>query len=68
MDYTEREPAPPLRPPKMVAGEWYLKGFVDAYHAHLAVIPRGPAGEQYKKGYTEGLAAAQRDFFAAIWN
>jgi len=68
MDYTEREPAPPLRPPKMAAGEWYVKGFEDGYHAHLAVIPRGAAGEQYNKGYNEGLEAALRDCFAATWN
>ncbi len=65
-DYTDREPVPPLTAPHMVAGEWYLRGFVDAYNAHVAVAPEGPAGEQYTRGYNEGLAAVQRDFFAAM--
>lgn len=67
MEYTGCEPALPLRPSRMVAGEWYLRGFLDTYEARLAVIPLGPAGEEYKKGYAEGLSATQRDFFAAIW-
>ena len=66
MDYTDREPDPPLTAPRMVAGEWYLRGFADAYSAHLAVAPDGPAGDQYSRGYKEGLAAVQRDFFAAM--
>ena len=52
----------------MVGGEWYLRGFLDGYCARWAVVPRGPAGEQYKKGYAEGVASAQRDIFAATWN
>jgi hypothetical protein len=67
MDYTEPVPAPPLKPPE-ITGEWYLRGFADAYHAHVAVIPAGPAGDQYSKGYMEGLAAFQRDVFAEIWS
>ncbi len=67
MDYTEPVPAPAIKPLEMAAGEWYLRGFADAYSAHVAVIPAGPAGEQYSKGYTEGLAAVQRDIFAEIW-
>ena len=66
MDYTDREPAPPLTSPRMVAGEWFLRGFADAYNAHVAVAPEGPAGDQYSRGYKEGLAAVQRDFFAAM--
>ncbi len=66
MDYTDREPDPPLTAPRMVAGEWYLRGFADAYNAHVAVAPEGLAGEQYGRGYKEGLAAVQRDFFAAM--
>ena len=66
MDYIEREPAPPFRLPKCLAGEWYLKGYEDAFSARQAITPIGPAGDQYKKGYDEGLAAAQREFFAAI--
>ena len=61
VDYTEREPVLPLRPPKMVADGWYLKGFADGYHARPAIMPREPLGEQYRKGYIEGLAAAERD-------
>ena len=67
MEYIDPEPAAPLKPPRIVAGEWYLQGFIAAYEARLALIPLGPAGEEYKRGYAEGLAAAQRDFFAAIW-
>ena len=66
MDYSDREPVPPLMTPKMVAGEWYLKGFADAYNARPALVPSGPAGEEYSRGYKEGLAAVQRDFFAAM--
>ena len=65
MDYTERQSLTPLRPLRVVVGEWYLKGFADAYDAHWAVIPCGPFGEQYKKGYALGLAAVRREFFAA---
>jgi hypothetical protein len=67
MDYLQREPMSPIRRPQMVAGEWYLKGFADAYHAHQVVSPSGPAGEEYGRGYTAGLEAVQRDFFAAVW-
>ena len=66
MDYSEREPVPPLITPRMVAGEWYLRGFADAYDARVALTPEGPAGAQYTRGYHEGLAAVQRDFFAAM--
>ncbi|MGE5073151.1 MAG: hypothetical protein ACM3MF_06960 [Anaerolineae bacterium] len=66
MDYTEANPMPAVQPPRSVVGEWYLKGFVDAYGAHQAVVPSGPAGEEYQKGYQEGLAAVQRDFFSAL--
>jgi hypothetical protein len=65
MYYTEYHPATPPRPPLMVVGDWYLKGFADAYGAHWAVAPNGPAGEQYKKGYALGVAAVRREFFAA---
>jgi len=68
MDYAEREPVMPLKPPRMVVGEWYLRGFADAYGAHWAVIPWGPAGEQYKKGYALGLATVRREFLAAAWS
>ncbi len=68
MDYAEREPVMPLRPPKLVVGEWYLKGFADAYGAHWAVIPYGSAGEQYKKGYALGIATVRREFFEATQN
>jgi hypothetical protein len=50
----------------MIAGEWFLRGFVDACNARAALVPEGPAGEQYGRGYSQGLAAVQRDFFAAI--
>jgi hypothetical protein len=67
MDDTAREPAPPRKPPQLAAGEWYVKGFADGYHARLAVIPVGTAGEQYNKGYDEGLEIALRDCLAAHW-
>lgn len=63
MDYIEREPARPLSTPRMVVGEWYLKGFADAYDCHWAVVPWGPAGEEYKKGYALGAAAFRAEFF-----
>lgn len=66
MDYSEREPVLPLLTPKMVAGQWYLQGFMDAYSARVALVPFGPAGEEYNRGYEQGLAAVQRDFFAAM--
>ncbi len=64
------EPTPPVSPklPPIAAGEWYLYGFEDAYRGRQAIVPSGPAGEQYKRGYDEGLEAVQRDFFAATWN
>ena len=67
MDYTERALAPALRPSETIAGEWYLRGFADAYGAHWAAAPCGPAGEQYKKGYALGVAAVRSEFFAAAW-
>ncbi len=67
MDHTERESALPLRPERS-AGEWYVKGFADGYHAHMAVSPLGAAGEQYNKGYNEGLETALRDCFAESWD
>ncbi len=68
MDYIERETDVLPRLEWTIAGEWYLMGFEDAYRGHVAVTPLGQAGEQYNRGYTEGLAAVQRDFFAAISN
>lgn len=67
MDYPERAPVLLLQPPAMVVGDWYLKGFADAYGAHWAVIPSGPAGEHYKKGYALGLATVRAEFLAATW-
>ena len=66
MNYTGRESALPLLPPKPVASEWYLKGFADGYRGRRPVILWGRAREQYKKGYSEGLADARRDFAEAI--
>ncbi len=66
MDNTDRKPDTPLTFARMLGGEWYLKGYADAYDAHVAVSPEGPAGMQYARGYKEGLAAVQRDFFAAM--
>ena len=59
--YDEREHTAPLRLPKMTGGDWYLRGFADAYHRKPAVIPRGPVAEKYKNGYAEGLRAAWRE-------
>ena len=39
--YDEREHTAPLRLPKMTGGDWYLRGFADAYHRKPAVIPGG---------------------------
>ncbi len=68
MYYTGQELPAQIRPGKSAAGEWYLKGFEDAHQAHAPVVPWGPAGQEYSRGYTEGLADVQRDFFAAISN
>lgn len=67
MDHTEREAGPLVRPQRS-AGEWYVKGFADGYHAYLAVSPSGAAGEQYDKGYNEGIETALRDCFAETWD
>ncbi len=64
----DREPVLPLRLPALIAGEWYLRGFADAYQAHQAVSPEGPAGEEYNRGYAAALAAVRRDFFASASN
>ena len=32
----------------------------------LPIVPQGPAGEQYKKGYALGIAAVRDEFFAAL--
>ena len=66
MDYTERQPARFPGAPLTVAGEWYLRGFADAYDARWAIAPSGPAGEQYRKGYALGQQAFQREFFEAL--
>jgi hypothetical protein len=68
MNYTAREPALPGNPPELVAGEWFVKGFADGYHARAAVVPLGTAGEQYDKGYDEGLEVALRDCLAESWD
>jgi hypothetical protein len=68
MDSHERERPTPLGPPKTIVGEWYLKGFADAYGAHWAVVPCGPAGEQYRRGYALGLTAVRHEYFVACWN
>lgn len=68
MYYTERQPPPSFSLRSIFAGEWYLKGFADAYAAHWAVTPCGSAGEAYKKGYALGLAAVRREFFEATSN
>jgi len=68
MESMERQTAlRTIQPPQTAAGEWYLNGFEDAYRGRPAVTPVGPAGDQYSKGYAEGLAAVQRDFFAQTW-
>ena len=66
MDYTPPEPIAQREPPGNVVGEWYLRGFADAYAAHWAVIPAGPASEQYRRGYELGIAVVRREFFAAL--
>ena len=68
MEYAERQPPTSFSLRTIVDGEWYLKGFADAYAAHWAVVPCGGAGEAYKKGYALGLAAVRREFFEATSN
>lgn len=58
--------SPKLHVPPAIVGEWYLKGFADAYGAHWAVVPEGPEGEHYKKGYALGIAAVRDQFFEAL--
>ncbi len=68
MYYSRCDQVCPLNSPQLMAGEWFLRGFADAYQAHQVVAPAGPAGDEYHRGYVIGLEAVQRDFFAAIWN
>lgn len=65
-EYTEPKSLLPFVPPKLVVRKWYLKGFADGYRGRRAFILSWSAREQYKKGFAEGLAAAQRDFAEAI--
>ncbi len=62
----ERERTLARRQPRVVMGEWYLRGFADAYQAHQEVSPLGLAGAEYNRGYAAGLEAVQRDFLAAV--
>jgi hypothetical protein len=66
MEYIGPRPAAFNCSPKPVIGDWYLKGFADAYAAHWPAAPSGPAGEQYKRGYALGIAAVQREFSEAL--
>lgn len=66
MDFIEPAAALPRPAARPVVGEWFLKGFADAYGAHWAVTPWGPAGEQYTRGYALGLEAVRREFFEAL--
>ncbi len=66
MDDSEREPVLLLFSVRMPSGQWYLSGYADAYNARAALVPEGPAGDEYNRGYRAGLAGVQRDFFAAI--
>ncbi len=63
MNDLERRPAAPLETPSAFFGEWYLKGFADACDCRWPVVPWGPAGEPYKKGYALGAAAFRCAFF-----
>ncbi len=65
MNYLERRSVIPLNPASILVGEWYLRGFADAYDAHWALVPNGPEGEHYRKGYALGLAAVRREFLVA---
>ncbi len=56
----------PVEPLTLAVGEWYLKGFSDAYQAHWAVVPWGPMAEHYTKGYALGLAAVRAEYYAAL--
>ncbi len=66
MDDTGRDPDAQLSPLPEVVGEWWLRGLADAYAAHWAAAPSGPAGEQYMRGYGLGLALVRDMYFAAL--
>ncbi len=66
MDGIGWDPGTQISPLKPVVGEWYLKGFADAYTAHWAVAPAGPLGEQYMRGYALGLAAVRQMYYFVL--
>jgi hypothetical protein len=68
MELTRFELALPPTPRRTMLGEWYLRGFADAYGAHWAVTPDGPAGDEYMKGYALGVAAVRSEFLAITGN
>ncbi len=68
MEYVDHRLIAHPRLSGVLVGEWYLKGFADAYDAHWAVVPNGPFGEHYRKGYALGLAAVRREFLATALN
>ncbi len=66
MDIAAPDPDNQIDPLSEVVGEWYLKGFADAYSAHWAVAPSGPAGDQYLRGYTLGVELVRELYFSAL--
>jgi hypothetical protein len=68
MDPTRSELELSSTPRRALVGEWYLRGFADAYGAHWAVTPDGPAGDEYMKGYALGVAAVRSEFLAITGN
>ncbi len=66
MGFLKSEQATASQPYRFVVGEWYLKGFADAYDAHWAVVPSGPFGEQYRKGYALGVAVVRQKYLSVL--
>lgn len=54
----EHEPAPPLPSKGPTPGDYYLAGFVDAYHRRPAAVQATKRAQAaYAKGYAAGRAA-----------
>ncbi len=66
MDVITHDPGMHMDPLSDVVGTWWLKGLADAYAAHWAAAPNGPAGEQYLRGYALGVAMVREMYFSAL--
>lgn len=66
MEHIAAVPGITITTPDRVVGQWFLRGFADAYGAHWAVTPEGLAGEHYRRGYELGVAAVRAEYMAVM--